>query len=244
MIRGINKMDMFLDKYDKVRFLETLTRMKEEGEYTLYGYCLMDNHVHLLIKEDRDTISRTMKRINVSYSQYFNQKYERIGPLFQDRFRSENIETEGYILSCIRYIHNNPVKAGIVRDPKNYIWSSYSIYMGRHNDEVDLVDTSFILNLLSHNESTAIERFIKYSNEDSKDIFIDYEENMDKKEIGENHNITEILNKYDMNINDFRNCRDKNKRNAIINEIKENSKLSLRQIARITGISKDIIYRC
>ena len=111
MVRGINKRDIFLDDFDRLRFIDTLRRMNTEGEYSLYGYCLMRNHVHLLIKEEADPLHRTMKRIGVSYSYYFNKKYKRVGHLFQGRFRSQIIETDSSILSCLRYIHNNPVKA-------------------------------------------------------------------------------------------------------------------------------------
>jgi putative transposase len=72
----------------------------------------MDNHVHILINEGSDEIGRIMKRINISYAYYFNKKYDRIGHLFQDRFKSEGIESDVYLLSAVRYIHNNPVKAG------------------------------------------------------------------------------------------------------------------------------------
>ena len=74
MVRGINKRDIFLDDSDRIKFIDTLRRMNTEGEYILYGYCLMDNHVHLLIKEAADPLHRTMKRIGVSYSYYFNKK--------------------------------------------------------------------------------------------------------------------------------------------------------------------------
>jgi REP element-mobilizing transposase RayT len=87
----------------------------------------MDNHVHLLINEGDDEIGKIMKRINISYSYYFNKKYGRIGHLFQDRFKSEGIDSDAYLLSVVRYIHNNPVKAGLVKNIEEYKWSSYII---------------------------------------------------------------------------------------------------------------------
>ncbi len=73
----------------------------------------MDNHVHIVIKEQKDTISRIMKRIGASYAHYYNKKYKRVGHVFQDRYKGETIEDEKYLLAVIRYIHNSPKKAGI-----------------------------------------------------------------------------------------------------------------------------------
>ena len=73
----------------------------------------MDNHIHPIIKEGKDPVARTVKRIAASYSYYFNKKYKRIGHVFQERFRSENIEEESYLFSAIRYVHQNPLKPGI-----------------------------------------------------------------------------------------------------------------------------------
>ncbi len=143
--------------------MEILRNMNSKGEYTLYGYCIMDNHVHLLMKEESDSISRTMKRICISYSHYFNKKYEREGHLFQVRFRSERIESEDYLLACIRYIHNNPVKAFIVREPSDYEWSSYNAYMDKYDNEDEIVSTEFILNIFSENKSMAIKEFQTFS---------------------------------------------------------------------------------
>ena len=101
----------------------------------------MDNHIHLLLKESSEGLATMMKRINVSFAYYFNQKHQRIGHLFQDRFKSEPIENERYLLAVIRYIHNNPVKAGIVKKPEQYKWSSYNSYLSLQEPGTKLVDT-------------------------------------------------------------------------------------------------------
>jgi putative transposase len=88
----------------------------------------MDNHVHLLTNQGEDSISRIMKRIGTSYAHYFNKKYNRIGHLFQDRFKSETVENDSYLLAVTRYIHNNPVKVGIVDCAFQFQWSSYLIH--------------------------------------------------------------------------------------------------------------------
>lgn len=88
---------------------------KKKSKYEMYAWCLMNNHVHLLLKEGIEPISTTMKRIGVSFVWYYNGKYNTNGHLFQDRFKSEKVESDQYLLTVIRYIHQNPVKAGIVK---------------------------------------------------------------------------------------------------------------------------------
>ncbi len=93
----------------------------------------MDNHVHLMISEGTEDLSKIMKRINVSYVYYFNQKYKRVGHLFQDRFKSENVEQDLYLLALARYIHQNPLNPPLVKKVSDYKWSSYNSYMYESN---------------------------------------------------------------------------------------------------------------
>lgn len=235
-------MNIFLNHDDKAKFLEILVDMNSEGEYTLYGYCIMDNHVHLLIKEERDPISRTMKRICISYSYYFNKKYERVGHLFQDRFRSERIESEDYLLACIRYIHNNPVKALIVEEPSDYEWSSYNAYIGKLNNEDEIISTEFILNIFSENKSIAIKEFQKFSVLYCEEVFMDLEEVEDVEKV-QVERIEQILESYKLTLEDLPELKDKKIRTRIIREIDANVNLSTRQMSNIIGISKDTIAR-
>jgi putative transposase len=130
MVRGINKEIIFHDDEDRRKFLYILAKVKEGYPFELLGYCLMNNHVHLLIREGTENISQIMKRIGTRYAIYFNSKYDRKGHLFQNRFRSERVEDEEYLLTVLRYIHQNPVKAFLVNDTKDYLWSSYRAYLG------------------------------------------------------------------------------------------------------------------
>lgn len=174
MLRGINRKDLFVEDEDKAYFLAILADKKECGEYLLPAYCLMDNHVHLLLQEQDSEISTIMKRINITYASYFNRKYERIGPLFQDRYRSEKIETEPYLLAVTRYIHRNPVKAGIVRGLAGYKWSSYGEYMGALKGKT-LADTAFLLSIFGSGEKEARERFKEFMNEEEDGNFLEVE---------------------------------------------------------------------
>ena len=87
MLRGINKQTVFEDKTDRYRFMQTLVYVKQKSGLLLYGYCLMDNHVHLLIEEREESISKAIQRLSSSYVLWYNRKYERSGHLFQGRFR-------------------------------------------------------------------------------------------------------------------------------------------------------------
>lgn len=243
MIRGVNKMDLFQDKYDKQKFLEVLSRMKKLNEFSLYAYCLMDNHVHLLIKEELESISESMKRICVSYSYYFNKKYSRVGHVFQDRFRSERIENDGYLLQCMRYIHNNPIKANMVTKPENFEFSSYNIYIDKDKDKLELITKKFILKLLSENYKDYISRFIKFSSDADELDFIDMDEDENLSEIDSVKAIEDILCKYNLTIETLSTYRNVMERDLVLKELKNKTNIPVTEISKIIGISKYIIYR-
>ena len=133
MLRGINKQTIFEDVEDKARFLETLNKYKAISKYEIYSYCLMDNHIHLLLKESEETISEVIKRISSSYVYWYNLKYERCGHLFQERFKSENVENRAYFITVLRYIHQNPVKAGLAKTVFKSKWTSINEYINKAN---------------------------------------------------------------------------------------------------------------
>ena len=123
MLRGANKQEIFHDDEDSW-FLHTLVRYKKEIELSVFGWCLMGNHVHMLLKEGKESISDTMRRIGVSYVLFYNDKYLTSGHLFEGRFRSEPVNSEAYLKTVVRYIHQNPVKAGLVNRVEEWKWSS------------------------------------------------------------------------------------------------------------------------
>ena len=144
MLRGINHNDIFLSDIDRRKFLKILnsvvapTNGQEEPlpPYChIHAYCLMDNHVHLLISEGSDDIGTVMKRIGVAYVNYFNKQHERMGPLFQDRFRSEPVCNTKYFVQLLRYIHFNPIEAHIAQSLDEWRWSSWSEYTQNNKTE-------------------------------------------------------------------------------------------------------------
>ncbi|MGS0746006.1 transposase [Syntrophomonas erecta subsp. sporosyntropha] len=130
---------------------------------------IINNHVHLLVKENKESISITIKRISGSYVLWYNKKYSRCGHLFQERFRSEAVETDAYFLTVLRYIHQNPVKAGIAKEARFYRWSSYHEYI----ENAGIIDIEFGLNMFSENKKTAKKLFEQYTNEINNDQYLD-----------------------------------------------------------------------
>jgi len=248
MIRGNDKKDIFFDVEDRKKFLEILGKVKDSNNYYNLAYCLMTNHVHLLIKEGSENISLIMKRINVTYAYYFNRKYNRIGHLFQDRFRSEIIEDDNYLLLAARYIHNNPIKAGVVAKPEDYPWSSYRAYLNIAEESTRLINKDLLIGIFSNDEKDAIKQLITFTNEPADDPVIDVDRNEREKNTSINNsearkNTIEILRQYEEDIDHIRSCQNKKERNNRIREIKEHTGASVRQLSNILGISKDIIFR-
>lgn len=124
VLKGLDGRNIFLDDSDRSLFMDKLTKARETGGFQLYGYCLMDNHVHLLIKEGEE-LGTSIERITVGYVQLHYNKYGRTGHLVQNRFSSEAVEDDQYLMMVLRYIHRNPLKAEMVSRLKGYPWSSY-----------------------------------------------------------------------------------------------------------------------
>jgi len=116
MLRGINRQIIFEDDEDREMFTGTANASRGENNYRVYAYCLMDNYVHLLLHERDDSVSTAGKRIASRYVYWFNKKHDRNGHLFQGRFKSEVVEDDRYFLTVLRYIHQNPLMAGLAGD--------------------------------------------------------------------------------------------------------------------------------
>ena len=147
MIRGINKQDIFYEARDYIKFIDTIFDVREKLDFDLLAYCLMSNHVHFLIMEKDVAIGDVLKRISGKYALWFNKKYARVGHLFQDRFRSEAIDSEQYFLSVLKYIHMNPVKGRICNRPDEYPYSSFH---GYYNNA--LISSEFVNKIIDQSE--------------------------------------------------------------------------------------------
>ncbi len=230
MLRGINRQNIFEDEEDKERFLQTLNRYQAVSEYIVYAYCLMPNHVHLLVKVGKENLDVALKRIAGSYVYWYNWKYKRSGHLFQDRFKSEPVEDDGYFITVLRYIHQNPVKAGLCKGVAEYQYSSYSRYLKGS----DWVDTALGLELIG------AEQFVEFHNEYTNEICLDLEENDLRLT---DHEAKEIIQRVSQckNSTEFQGL-DPAKRDMYLKLCRDEG-ISIRQLSRLTGVSVHIIRK-
>jgi len=233
MLRGINRQAIFEDDEDIQRLLETIVRYKEICKYEVYAYCIMSNHVHLLLKETEDAISNVVKRISGSYVFWYNKKYERCGHLFQERYKSEAVENDEYFLTVLRYIHQNPIKAGMVKDISTYKWNSYNEYI----KEAVVINEDFVLGMFSNDKAKAIELFCKFNYQKNNDMCLEDE---DKIRVSDSELKERLVKLGIANASEFRQF-EKGKRNEFIRELKSIEGVTIRQLSRITGISKSMI---
>jgi putative transposase len=144
--KSITEVTLFRDTEDKDKYLSLIKKYKKLYKIKIYGYCLMDNHSHLLIDANGADISKVMHGINFSYATYFNKKHKRQGHLFKDRFMSKIVHNDRYLKIVSLYIHNNPKAIVGFRDcPENYAFSSLGIYLGTKKDHFGIVDYGFIM---------------------------------------------------------------------------------------------------
>lgn len=160
-VRGNNKQDIFLDDKDREAYLFRLAQYKEKYKMHIYAYCLMTNHVHLLIYDNDQDISKFMQGLNLSYVIYFNSRHKRTGHLFQDRFTSVIEKGDIQLLITSKYIHLNPVKANIVQQPKDYRWSSYGAYLNG-KDEFGIADIHFLSTIMASNHEAGRKAYLGY----------------------------------------------------------------------------------
>ena len=132
MNRGLSRRDVFLEDKGRERFLDLLSEIARLWKIEIYAYCLMNNHYHLLLQTPKGSLSRAMRHLDGIYTQRFNRAHHRDGPLFRGRYKAILIDAEEYFLSVVRYIHQNPVDAGVVSDMDRYRWSSHRGYVSKN----------------------------------------------------------------------------------------------------------------
>lgn len=151
--RGNQRQRIFRDREDFVKYLGILADYKARYDFYLYAYLLMNNHVHLLMETLKTPLSKILQGINQRYTMYFNWRYKTIGHLFQGRYKAFICDKDEYLLSLVKYIHFNPVRAKLSKAPGGYPWSSHRSYVGR--DEGGLVDVDRVLEMFSGNKRKA-----------------------------------------------------------------------------------------
>jgi putative transposase len=160
MSKSISEVKLFKDDEDKEKYLLLIKKYKTIYKVKIYGYCLMNNHTHLLVNANGADISKVMHGINLSYVIYYNKKYMREGHLFKDRFMSKIVDNEKYLKTVSLYIHNNPTAIVEFKEcPEKYAFSSLGIYIGKTRDHFNIVDYDFIMSFFGKNLKAARKKY-------------------------------------------------------------------------------------
>jgi REP element-mobilizing transposase RayT len=226
-----------LRRYDSPPFgMSYWAGFKAVSQCKIFAYCLMDNHVHLLLQETKETISMIIQRISSSYVRWYNAKHKRCGHLFQERFKSEVVENDSYFLTVLRYIHQNPIKAKIVRDMAEYRWSSYNEYIKRNK----MVEKEYVLVMFANKRDEAIKRFVRFVEEINEDNCLEISENKSSLSDADIRSI--LKHQFGVEAIKIRN-EVREKQDYLLHLLKEVYSLTVRRIARITGFSSTRIWR-
>ena len=229
MMRGADRRILFSDDEDNQGFLLSLKRAKAASGFKLYAYCLMGNHVHLLIKEGEESLEHAIKRLAVSYVYHYNEKYDLLGHLFQDRYRSEPIDSTAYFQDVVRYICQNPVKAGLSNTPMDYRW----LGCAGIKDEFGLTDHFSEYIQLSGNE------LLSFVNGDCDHDHLD---EISYKRITDREAIQRICAACNCTqVQEIGGWPIPKREEALRKALKTG--VSFRQLSRITGVSKTVLER-
>jgi len=246
MLRGVNRQDIFECEKDYLKFLDLLRRAAfPRDEYNkpsppnlaVFAYCLMPNHVHLLVREQDVRISDAIKSITVSYAYYFNQKYDHVGHLFQDRFRSETVNDMAYFISLMRYIHQNPVAGMLCKNVDGYRWSSWCEYNLELPCDVAVCSTESVYDKITFDELNELvnepmpkaQRILDFDN----DTLIRMTDDKVREFVREACGVRCLVDIQGLS---------KKMRNETLRKMVEFG-ACVRQVSRITGISRGVIER-
>ncbi len=231
ILRSINQQVIFEDSADYYHFINALEEQWIKHGLKIYSFCLMSNHVHLLLKSGDESLSESIRRICDKFVWWYNSKYQRYGSLFAERFKSKVIEDDNNFLAVLRYIHQNPLHAGIESSVgSDYYWNSFSAYSA---NRWGFVDTQFASSLFP-SQAEMIRFFCTDSKEQHMEAFTKPRSDDDVKEIMQS--VTGCCTPAQ-----FQALSLTERNNAISLLINEG--LSLRQISRLTGVSRYVINK-
>lgn len=238
MARGNNREYIFTNPDHKTYYLEVLNEQAEDSLIEIAAYCIMDNHVHMVIEADMLNLTKAMKSINIKFAMRINKQNNRVGHVFQDRYKSEAIYNDSHLQQIVRYVHNNPIKAKISKTLDQYKWSSYNEYINK-NEIINENQKDFILNYYNND----IKNFIKFHKE------VDYNEYLEIKEDIETQRLDHaqsIIQNYfiEHGISETKQIsKNPYHLEMIIKNLLEKSKLSHRNIADLLEINRGDVHR-
>jgi len=194
--RGNHRNQIFLTPNDYEKYLSLIERYKERYDFRLYAYALLSNHLHLLVETADIPLSKIMQGLQQTYTQFFNWKYGKVGHLFQGRYKAIICQKNTYLLELIRYVHVNPIRAGVVKSITHYPWTSYRSYLKNKKDK--LIDADDVLAQFGHDRITARRYFQQFVRagiiKDYRD-FID--EIVDQRILGDQGFVEKVLQQED-----------------------------------------------
>lgn len=230
MVQGLNKESIFGSNENKSEYIKRIEKQKIE-EVKIYSYCIMSNHAHFLMHSKKITdLSLMMKRINTSYASYYNRNTKRAGYVFRNRFRLQEICDEKYLISCMVYIHCNPIKANLVKNLKDYNYSSYNEYL-KNQDKIADINDFYNLSGLTAKD------ILELHNKDYKEQWID--EKLTKTyneaciEFIKEHNLSEITEI----------IANRKLLKLFIEKISTETAMSLRMTAEILGMNRETLRK-
>ena len=241
IIKGIDNQDIFYDNQDRCVFLENIRKSQKQYTYTVFAYCLMNNHVHMVIRVDDNLLSKSIQSLTVRYVYYFNKKYNREGPFVRNRFKSKKVQTKDYFLEVCRYVHRNPEKANVEKT-ENYRWSSYKDYVTLNKKGITSTD---VLMYYFNNNRYEFEKYT-LGIEKSYEInnFADFEL---LQKLTDEQLIDIIIKKFNIKSTESIPKYLKNHSNEeeieIVKEIGNIGGTNPRQISRVLGINRNKIYK-
>ena len=229
MLRGNNKQTIFHTAEDYDHFLSLLNEKRKNNSLTLYAWCLMPNHVHLLIKEKDETLADIFRSMLSTFIKWYNAKYQRVGHIFQGRYESQPVEDRTYFLRVFRYIHRNPLEAKLCENMEAYRFSSFAYYFrsGRYQDH------DVILNLMRKDE---LEQYHLAKDENEAD-FLDIER---AEKLSEEEIVNSVLRSGFVNDIAHVNLLPRDLRTRIL-QMMLRAGISYRRIHELTGVSMSII---
>lgn len=220
IVQGINKSYIFDNKNDIIHYIKILRQFATECNIELISYCVMNNHSHMLTKtENTEQLIKYMRKVNTKYAMYYNIKYNRVGYVFKDRYKSRDINDDAYLYNCIKYIYNNPVKAKMCDSPYEYEYSNINEFTNKYKGLINFDNMEELVDF----------KFDDVTDEDMK--------------INE---CKEIINNF-LEHNKLKKeylLKDKVKLKEIVEVLKYKENISYRKISKELGISRETLRNC
>jgi REP element-mobilizing transposase RayT len=193
--RGLERREIFRSKQDYEYFLALLSQLHEKYGLLVHSYCLMPNHYHLYLETPNGYLSKIMRQLDGHYTQKFNKKYARVGPLMQGRYKAVLVEQDSYSLQLSKYIHLNPVEAKIVKTPEEFLWSSYAAFIGK-SETPDFLKTNWLLSQFNKSVKKSQKAFKAFTSQDMGEGWFPEKETYKGLILGGGDFISEIQDTY------------------------------------------------